>query len=66
MSDTPTYPKMKKRRLTGLFKRESQYGVFYSGKLDDGRQVLVHPPFEKKEDGPDLVLSVLVPDEPKE
>lgn len=56
-------PKLKKQRLTGLFRRSNKYGEFYTGTLGDGQAIIVHPPFEKKEGGPDLVLSALVPDD---
>jgi hypothetical protein len=59
---TNTKSKLKRERLTGLFRKENDYGVFWTGKLKDGRIVMVHPPFEPKEGGPDLVLSVLVDD----
>jgi hypothetical protein len=62
-ADSPAKPKLKRQRLTGLFRRENKFGTYWTGRLEDGRQVVVHDPFERKENGPDLVLSLLVPDE---
>ncbi len=60
--------KMRRERITGLWRKENQYGVYYTGKTADGTNVILHEPHpdavkRAKDEGkepPAFVLSQLV------